>query len=492
MSDHEFEKKVQQKMDELKLRPSDAVWAEVERNLRREKRRRRTLLWLPLMGILLTAGGYFIFNGKDEPGSEGLVKTQKAEGSDKPSASVPPSTSASPSTTDAASAKTAAEPASPSTGQSSSKNTDNPTSKNSTLSDNKITNDKPLNETPKRNKRVEKSTDPDDVVIEGKRIAKENKKVLPEVKEEKAPPAKTQFDSNAIVSYEIEERDIPFAKTAFDKTDFEGINAPSPITAKDAVKKVPVEKIPSIARWQWGITANAGVANISEGNLFDVLKSVRVEDLAGASSSYFGIPPVPTPEASPITPGVAYSVGAFIQRKFTRGFSLSVGLQYSYFTVNTKVGKFVEDTALSVNYGMLNSRLTDNYYNGVNPKYDYTNRYHFIEVPVSASMRIFNIARMPVHFDAGFSVSRLLKTNALHWDGLTRVYYENDGFFNRTQVSLNGGLKVGLLQRSRHPVWIGPNLRYFTTTLIRQEVSASGNQQHIWTFGLNAKMLLKK
>src|SRR5687768_978518 len=94
MSDHEFEKKVQQKMDDLRLRPSDAVWAEVERNLRREKRRRRALLWLPLMGILLTAGGYIIYTGIDHPESRALVKTQPAEKTVSPQSSSVPAASA--------------------------------------------------------------------------------------------------------------------------------------------------------------------------------------------------------------------------------------------------------------------------------------------------------------------------------------------------------------------------------------------------------------
>jgi hypothetical protein len=37
---NEFEKQVQQKMDELQLRPSTEVWEEVEKRIRKEKKRR--------------------------------------------------------------------------------------------------------------------------------------------------------------------------------------------------------------------------------------------------------------------------------------------------------------------------------------------------------------------------------------------------------------------------------------------------------------------
>src|SRR5690349_15204419 len=102
MSDHEFEKKVQQKMDDLRLRPSDAVWAEVDRNLRRDKRRRRIVLWLPLMGILLTAGGYFIFTNPATPGKESLAKTAPAQKKAAPEATTAtPDATAAPNTTTA-------------------------------------------------------------------------------------------------------------------------------------------------------------------------------------------------------------------------------------------------------------------------------------------------------------------------------------------------------------------------------------------------------
>ena len=61
---NEFEKKVQQKMDELQLRPSPGVWTEVEKQIRQDKRRRRVIIYWWLLPILL-AGIilFFRFNG---------------------------------------------------------------------------------------------------------------------------------------------------------------------------------------------------------------------------------------------------------------------------------------------------------------------------------------------------------------------------------------------------------------------------------------------
>jgi hypothetical protein len=122
---------------------------------------------------------------------------------------------------------------------------------------------------------------------------------------------------------------------------------------------------------------------------------------------------------------------------------------------------------------------------------DYTNRYHFVELPVTLSYRFNRSRRMPLVLDGGLSLSRLVYTNALHFDGISRVYYENDDFFNKLQAGLHAGLKIGILQNSKNPIWVGPNLRYFASGLIKRDIAPSGSQ-HLWSFGINAKMLLKK
>src|SRR5687767_10293687 len=54
---NEFEKQVQQKLDELQLRPSPAVWTDVEKQIRKEKKRRRVIVFWWLLPLLLTGAG---------------------------------------------------------------------------------------------------------------------------------------------------------------------------------------------------------------------------------------------------------------------------------------------------------------------------------------------------------------------------------------------------------------------------------------------------
>src|SRR5260221_13813806 len=53
MPENEFEKKVQQRMEELEFTPSGEVWKEVEYRIRKEKKKRRIFFWLPLLSLAL-------------------------------------------------------------------------------------------------------------------------------------------------------------------------------------------------------------------------------------------------------------------------------------------------------------------------------------------------------------------------------------------------------------------------------------------------------
>jgi len=61
MQKNEFEKQVQQKMEELKLQPSDSVWLNIEARISRNKRRRFGWVFFSILFIGL-AGGYWLWD----------------------------------------------------------------------------------------------------------------------------------------------------------------------------------------------------------------------------------------------------------------------------------------------------------------------------------------------------------------------------------------------------------------------------------------------
>ena len=64
MQKNEFEKQVQQKMEELKLHPSDSVWLNIEAHISKKKRRRLAWVFFPILLICL-GGGYWLIDSID-------------------------------------------------------------------------------------------------------------------------------------------------------------------------------------------------------------------------------------------------------------------------------------------------------------------------------------------------------------------------------------------------------------------------------------------
>ena len=67
MQNSEFEKNIQQKMEELKLAPADAVWQKVEAELPKEKKRRWIVFLLLFAGL---AAGSFLFMNQYKSGDK--------------------------------------------------------------------------------------------------------------------------------------------------------------------------------------------------------------------------------------------------------------------------------------------------------------------------------------------------------------------------------------------------------------------------------------
>jgi hypothetical protein len=216
----------------------------------------------------------------------------------------------------------------------------------------------------------------------------------------------------------------------------------------------------------------------------------------------------PVKVASAIQPDFSASVGVFIQRTLSPRLKVSVGLEYSYMSVNTNVGKAF-DSSIAVNIGTNNLKVINRFYES--PGYidtvrgTYSNvqgqgsgkvyysqkhryRFHYIEMPVVLNWQINQGKRMPpIVFEGGVSVGRLFAADALHYEGVKGVYYEDNSLLNKTQFNFVTGLSVGLLQRSKHPIWIGPDLRYSLNGLVKKEVSTG---QYMWSTGISFKMLL--
>jgi hypothetical protein len=576
MSDHEFEKQVQQKLGELKLRPSDAVWMEVEKNIRDKKRRRRFLwLWSAALLVTLTTSGIVLYhytnsasktigtanatpaastsssNTTNNTVLPNSTNKQATSGNASTIAQHEPATVNEPTDVIAPAKATASnghsrqaeidrQPAIPGVqGQAGNEEKQSTKSSVSTGGEGQeiapaiaLTQKNTYNKATTRKNSNKKAGKKNDLVTNRKNttpvVTKEPVYTIPENESDLAAVEPTQQPDNltatipALAANGLDS--ITTDKVTAEPFNNISLNAlmPDSATSANAVAAMPIQR-KKASLWHWGVKGDAGYSRISVSKLFQ-LKGLfgtdksYAEDLAARSynsptnsgSQFLNVAAstAPVKVASPIQADFSASVGLFIQRTISPRLKVSVGLEYSYMSVNTNVGKSF-DSAIAVNIGTSSLKVVNKFYESpgyidtvrgayasfqgqgtdrvyYSQKHRY--RFHYIEIPVVLNWQINQGKKLPpIVFEGGVSIGRLFAADALHYEGVKGVYYEDNSLFNKTQFNFVTGLSVGLLQKSKHPIWIGPDLRYSLNGLVKKEVSTG---QYMWSTGISFKMLL--
>jgi len=441
MSGHEFEKQVRQKLNDLKMTPSAESWENIENRLHERKRRPVAFYWVPLLLIGLATGGYLYLN-----------IDQKSVLSDKNSTSnvkVQPNSESAAGTT--------------------------------------VTG-KDVN--------VPKVLVPGKEESSGNRLSSKSKDVtaiaLNNPRQQKILTPGNEDGSGAIIqkSLQVNQQNAPVGKNLSLKiSDFPvGAVPASSLNSLKSLSGPTVQTQPTstkkINKWSYGLNGYAGISAVNEGHILN-FNNAQVEDVSQVPS----FAPIPAYKPSSISPGFSFSAGAFVKRDLNKTFSLSLALNYLQINTRNKVGSEVNGSQLIVNNGSRGYMMIANFFTVDQDKpSEYRNRYHFIEVPVELHTKINKSKKTPIHFNTGVAVSQLLKSNSLHFDGTTGVYYKNDELLNKTQVALKAGLTIELLNKTKRPIWLGPSARYNVTKILQEDVAAKKN---FMLLGIDVKMFIK-
>ncbi|HEY8388513.1 MAG TPA: outer membrane beta-barrel protein, partial [Parasegetibacter sp.] len=176
--------------------------------------------------------------------------------------------------------------------------------------------------------------------------------------------------------------------------------------------------------------------------------------------------------------------GLAVERKLSDRFSAVIGLRYHQLASNIKTGNkvalntrvFVDGETRDIGYF---------YHNG--DENLYTNRYHFVHLPVTVKWKMNKGNKTPLYLEGGGAVGKLISTNGLHFSAVDGIYYRNHRLYNDYQFSLNGGLNVELLSNARFPVSLGPVFHYHLT---RNRRPAEFNNQYLSFLGLKGTVHL--
>ena len=503
MPENDFEKQVQQLFDGFKLKPSDDVWLNVHERVKEKKKSRKYFFWLPVLLLLMLggAGAYFMF-GKNyddhhkteippfvqsipslknrEKENKNTAEKKSESGEQKNaedgsrSGSLPGTFSAENETQ--AHTQAAVKPSGK--GQSDVRkplpvfNLDATVTKNNNYTT--TLHKQVASSSPQRNKKHHNNLQEKDAKMLYRDFSGE---VLQQ---------SISLHPSGAGQFEVEK-----PLQLLDRQRFPSTSTPVKLGKKKA--------------WEFGVNATAGVSKVSDGlsgifsNFNVVEKSAMMNDalimnnttaglVASQNNNYLAaLPPSPTP----VKPGLSWGAGASAKWYIKSKFALTGAIQYSYYSTNREAGALVSYNYTPPGAGSFSGQ--DRYagiYGGINGGFQYTNKYHLLEVPLGIQWQLNKgIKLAPIQLNTGVSVGWLISTNALHYDKTSGSYYQDKFLFNKVQAGLFAGVSAKLFQHSNKPLYIGPFVQYNFSNLLKSPAEAS---QNLIFGGIKAEWILWK
>lgn len=440
MQENEFEKQVQQKMDELKLQPSDAVWQKIKVEIKEEKRRRWILFILPLMLIGVLYGGYKLLNeGRDTPAqiTENIKKDNTRQ---KIKINYD---SAQNHTLLSENKKRIAEPV-------ISERNKIPEIK--TQSKLKVNRDHEISNI--------KDKAPVNVILAS---AMGNAEIAKQTTTPAPPQQENIITDKQSIPDTITRKDVlsTFVKpdSGTNNTIIKEDNAIAQATIKP---NTPKNKYP----WQLGVSFAAGLSRLTKGFIF----TGRQQSLDAIQYSPGSSAVIPRDTATAKKASMAFIAGISADKNISQKTIFSSGLNYKLFTVTNIVGN---DSAGFFSASNINT---------------YRNHFHYIELPVSLKFQIVTSPKIKLLLSSGVSISRLISTNALQFNNSTGLYYRDNSLFNKTQIGLNAGLDMALPSKEKGSFLIGPYINYGISKIAKEGYY----KYHFMFTGLRAQYFFRK
>jgi hypothetical protein len=453
MSGHEFEKQVRQELNDLKLTPTSKVWENIEENLRERRRRPAVIYWLPLLLIGLGAAGYLFFRSTVDNVVATVTKVEQTSTASQDNKYAP---------------------------QVNAPQTSSPQVKKDIPSVDLLEGEKKKPNNSLVTRQVISIKGAQENMINGQQA---------KAPQASSPQGKKDLGSAGVLQDEEKTPENSLNETQENALTTPQTKAPQAKAQQENKITTPVASPPKklknkFKHWSYGISASSGLSAVNEGKLLG-FNNAQVEDVSIVAA----FAPSPTYKPSTISPGFTYSAGMFAKTNLSKKFSLSLGLNYLQLNTRNKVGYQMTGRAI-VNNGNSGYLSISNYFtiDRDNTK-EYRNRYHFIEFPIELHTSINHSKKLPINITTGVAVSRLIKSNSLHFDGTTGVYYQNDKLLNRTQFAARAGLTFGVLNKTKRPLWIGPSMNYNISKILKKDVSTRKN---FMSFGIDAKMFIKR
>jgi hypothetical protein len=509
MQENNFEKQVQEKMDELAINPSAEVWQKLTVTIAKDKNNRKMFIILAVLFLLISTTIYFILKSGDkkidiavaEKGRAGETNGIIDSATDNRGILTGAKTNR-PAVTNKYSTgnhiENAVDATDSSVGQqgagavSGNKvafvKLNKPGVENTIVKNNSntlvINKAKKTKNTARQKLNVAiVQSNPEDLDNDKSQLVNANKLndgvEVNEVKEktETAEIVKLPVDAAVISTTDLQAKtkDTVFGKNTADNV------------VKATVKRSSKSREKS--GWKLGFSFSIGASTTKNGLLgvigsgggdgsksYDPLQNSSGGLNNGANSGY---------NPSSIKAGTAIAAGVFIQKSISAKANLLIGLNFKSLSSSMLTGSRVDSSAF---YSSNSFRLSDFYYrNGTQVKYK--NHFSFIELPVGFRVQLGKAKKLPVYLNTGISIAQLIGSNALQFDAATGNYFQDNHLLNKTQFGISAGLLFSVTKNLSYPFLLGPDINF---SLNKMAASGLYKSRHYSYIGILLQKTLSK
>lgn len=286
--------------------------------------------------------------------------------------------------------------------------------------------------------------------------------------------------------------------------------------AIDTVKQLPVETLVAMAdsvvlpqkekakrKWRFGIHGSYGEAGIGRGSFGKSFfqSSMVYNSSPGLQNANYYVDKDELKHQSQ----QYYHAGLWANKPLTDRLSIQTGFDYQYSSTKTNVGWRVIEERFIVSNPAIQAAPVEYFYapgmrftNEVDQvflamampikKQEFNNYWHMLSVPVQLNFLLTPVkGNYGVSVMAGIRYQRMIAEEMLHFDEANGVMFRLNDLMNKNQFTLTSGLNFEFFRNNKFPVTITPNVGYQLNDFYKPELKS---KHHAWFGALSVGVKL--
>jgi hypothetical protein len=217
--------------------------------------------------------------------------------------------------------------------------------------------------------------------------------------------------------------------------------------------------------WEAGFVGGGGMSRLNRLNGAQATAAV-----SNTAASFYTINGSSSGKAyiSDVRSDPSFFAGIYLQKAVANRLTFNTGIMVHYYssriTIGQQVVTYVQSSASFLNPTAPAALASAAAYSA-GDRQVYTNKYYFLELPLNLQWKVNQNRLLPLFLEGGFSLSRLMSANALLYDSETGVYSKEGNDINKTQLYVSSALMAGLPIHGLH-IQIGPQVQYGLTPIV--------------------------